>query len=315
MFVSRAWQRLSSIHRACVPVAVSLPYVCLYASVVSKSSITPENLVDEMKRYPYDKVLFHPGKQCRTCLLPKPARSKHCSICNACIARHDHHCVWLNNCVGHNNHHYFISLLLSLSVLLMYGAYLGYSLLDHILQLAFSPHGPYHWSKGHSWSSFLQFWTVVIIEDIRVGAVFLLAMMTAPLALGFFLYHFYLVWAGTTTSETARWSYWKDDIADGMVFKAKLSQIHGESGPRNSTSEPTSNWPVKSDQVLGRTDGQLPRLGSMLSTYSCDIIQPSDECVALDRKWTQVESLRDLVNIYDLGLWNNLRDIFKLPIR
>jgi membrane protein YqaA with SNARE-associated domain len=60
----------------------------------------------------------------------------------------------------------------------MYGVYLGYTLLDYILQRALSPNKEDHWSKGHTWSYFFQFWMVVIAEDIRVGAVFLLTMFT-----------------------------------------------------------------------------------------------------------------------------------------
>ncbi|XP_004345141.1 hypothetical protein CAOG_06392 [Capsaspora owczarzaki ATCC 30864] len=43
----------------------------------------------------------------------KPARAKHCKICNRCVSMFDHHCPWLNNCVGKNNRAAFMRLLLA----------------------------------------------------------------------------------------------------------------------------------------------------------------------------------------------------------
>uniref|UniRef100_A0A8C9XTM3 Palmitoyltransferase n=1 Tax=Sander lucioperca TaxID=283035 RepID=A0A8C9XTM3_SANLU len=53
---------------------------------------------------------------CKRCIMPKPARTHHCGICNRCILRMDHHCPWLNNCVGHLNHRYFFSFCVALTL-------------------------------------------------------------------------------------------------------------------------------------------------------------------------------------------------------
>jgi len=51
---------------------------------------------------------------CTTCLIQKPLRSKHCAVCNKCVARYDHYCPWVVNAIGAGNHHYFIYYLGSL---------------------------------------------------------------------------------------------------------------------------------------------------------------------------------------------------------
>ncbi|KAJ3659688.1 hypothetical protein Zmor_011363 [Zophobas morio] len=68
---------------------------------------------------------FEPSTFCSSCLVRRPLRSKHCSVCNTCVARFDHHCPWVANCIGAKNHKYFIGFLGSLVMMccqMLYGS-------------------------------------------------------------------------------------------------------------------------------------------------------------------------------------------------
>lgn len=67
-------------------------------------------------------------KQCHKCLLSKPLRAHHCSVCKQCVLKMDHHCPWINNCVGFNNYRYFCLFMLYLALGCLYVVLLGYPL-------------------------------------------------------------------------------------------------------------------------------------------------------------------------------------------
>ena len=303
LFIYKSWSNLSAIHKAFALCSSLAPVFYTFKAVLSSSStITPRNHRQKMNSYPYDHVLYQPGQVCRTCNFLKPARSKHCSICNVCVAKHDHHCVWIMNCVGQNNISHFLCMLLSLSLLLTYGAYLSYTLLSKQLQQRASGHldrepGNRHWGTGLSWSHYAAHWIWALGQDFRIGGIGLLALLTAPLAWSMFLYHIYLVWAGTTTNESSKWSEWKEYIEEGLVYKWVGTTTGVFAGSKDAETEPPVDWPIHSAQQLFRSeDGRPP--GTLT------------DAGGISASWKPVRGLYEIENLYDLGFWDNLDDIF-----
>ncbi|GFF48312.1 palmitoyltransferase swf1 [Aspergillus lentulus] len=143
----------------------------------------------------------------------------------------------------------------------------------------------------------------------------MLTAMTAPLAMAFLLYHIYLIWAGMTTNESAKWSDWKEDVADGLVFKSTRSEVYGSRFHSDEDTPAQRTWPVSSDQILVITDGEPPKEGFRLCSRSNEILYKDDLQAPVDTRWIEVNSMREIDNIYDLGFWDNLREVFHMPIR
>ncbi|XP_077172957.1 palmitoyltransferase ZDHHC4 [Paroedura picta] len=102
-----------------------LPYLLLTVNMgcfvlcsrTDPGTITKSNQALFLHTYAYDELMFERGARCAACSTGKPARSKHCGVCRACVHRFDHHCVWVNNCIGAFNARYFLLYLLSLSAM------------------------------------------------------------------------------------------------------------------------------------------------------------------------------------------------------
>ena len=303
-----------------------LPYYFTYRSVTSTASfITPESLPAQMSEYPYDRIIFHPGLICSTCGLRKPARSKHCRLCRHCVHRLDHHCVWVMNCLGRANYVHFLGMLLSLATMLAYGAFLGWRILDNTIQdmtdasrsTTNELERGLRWSKGIPWGFWFDKWTWAFAAHIRVGASSLLAGMTAPLAAGLLGYHLYLIWAGMTTNESFKWEEWSEDVQDGYVYSCTDPDHPRPDRTSNGTDAANAEDGVMKVTVSFEKEGEelkttwpispKQRLVSRANKVSLDTELIPGTVLGAE-PWVKVESMEEIINIYDLGFWRNMKD-------
>ena len=139
-----------------------------------------EQFLDNMKKFgncERKRTMF--PRFCRFCLMVKPDRSHHCSVCNKCVLKMDHHCPYVNNCIGRNNYKYFMNMLLSgtsSSILITFTMWEGLSLA---------------WADSD----------VPMDYQVIIGLAYFGNLVLSIVLSAFTIFHFYLITNALTTIE------------------------------------------------------------------------------------------------------------------
>ncbi|OVF07532.1 putative palmitoyltransferase [Clavispora lusitaniae] len=163
--------------------------------------VTAENVERERLAYKDNGLIFF-GRVCPTCNWKRPARSKHCSVCNKCVSVFDHHCVWVNNCVGRGNYVWFMAFLVSNIAMMVYGAILCFK----VIHKQERPHG----------------WWKLIVRTSHgnkvAGTLLLLCVLLSAVTTIFTLVHVNYLYLGVTTNEADKWAEIEHLVDLGVLY-------------------------------------------------------------------------------------------------
>ncbi|ODQ66225.1 zf-DHHC-domain-containing protein [Nadsonia fulvescens var. elongata DSM 6958] len=299
-----------------VPVITALPYLATVLTIfTSPPSISHSNITTETKKFRYDNIIFfEDSPHCRTCHLPKPARSKHCSSCQGCVGGFDHHCVFLNMCIGHQNYRYFFLFLVSNVTLLSYGFLACASVLRGRL-LVLLDKTPI--SDKSTWKQYLKLLRAVCLrskESNNATVLTLICLLLSLVTIIFTSVHVYYIYLGVTTNEADKWEDIQCAVSEGTIYGYMDPGLDFNDITNAHNSVSIILQRVNSEGRVSETEYERRDPHDTRDfTYNRELTQEErKEIQDKNLRFVKILDYSMINNIYDNGFFNNLKERLRL---